>query len=146
MLPSWITLYDNVNAALYRQILHSVTENNLSDYLIHQKDFIACCAGEELIGYVRIFKIEEGAYELGSLFVDPQWRRQGIGKFLISSSMRSKLPRNTSLYLACRPTLAPYYEQFGFEECGPALPEKLVFTLAWAKEHHTPLCIMKKVT
>lgn len=66
-----------------------------------------------VIGCVQRKPHAEGAVELASLVVRPDWRGHGVGGALIGAEKRRSGP---PLWLMCRRGLVELYRRYGFEE------------------------------
>ena len=73
---------------------------------------VAVSPSGELIACGQIKPVPGGLWELASLAVLPEYRRQGIASAIIRELI-ADAPR--PLYLTCRAELGRFYDQYGFE-------------------------------
>ncbi len=81
---------------------------------LHWQNFIVAASGSLIIGVCQV-KPYLGARELGSLVVQKDWRKQGVGSALIKALLAQE---KGGLFLLCRQELESYYAQFGFVRVG----------------------------
>ncbi|MBC3208543.1 GNAT family N-acetyltransferase [Pseudomonas sp. SWRI111] len=67
-----------------------------------------------------------GGHWLTGLFVDPEWRKQGIAAQLIGAAIKDV---NEPVWLFCHPDLRGFYERRGFT-FDPALPQAMAERLS----------------
>jgi N-acetylglutamate synthase-like GNAT family acetyltransferase len=65
----------------------------------------------DLIGCGQVKPHRDGARELASIVVIPEWRGQAVARAIIEQLLNIH-PR--PLYLTCRASLIPFYEKFSF--------------------------------
>lgn len=71
---------------------------------------------DHLIGCGQVKPHPPDLRELASIAVEPAWQGQGIGRRIIEQLLGdTPLP----LYLYCRKSLEPFYQQFGFQGIAP---------------------------
>lgn len=127
----------------YTNIKKIIKKTWLSDYLIDRQDIICYKNKEIIVAFWRIFNIEWNDYELWSLYVDIKYRWKKLWIDLLKNLITHKYKKNTNLYLACKRELEEYYQKANFEQINKNIPEKLLFTLKWAKENSIDAIIMK---
>ncbi|MCI8554698.1 MAG: GNAT family N-acetyltransferase [Clostridiales bacterium] len=68
----------------------------------------------------RLFLMKEGVYGIGRVAVLCAYRGQGLGGVLLSLLMERAQARGAvSLELDAQCRAIPFYERYGFRECGP---------------------------
>jgi len=105
--------------------------------------FVALNADEELVGFIRLLKGNNGIYHVNPVVVYPTWRRYGVGRMLMDYA----LDLAGELRFVARGTSVAFYERLGampigwemvdmavtencdgclmFDECGP-VPFRMV--------------------
>ena len=71
-------------------------------------------AGEKLIGFARVISDDATTWYLCDVIIDPEYRRRGLGKALVSHIASSPEFAGLRGFLATRDAHG-LYEQFGFE-------------------------------
>ena len=80
--------------------------------------------GSDCIGTARLIALSEQEGQIGRMAVLPAYRRQGIGRQLISTLLEtSKTQALTQLKLHAQLSAIPFYAQFGFIAQGDAYDE-----------------------
>lgn len=133
-LPSELVLRParSTDAAIIRTLVRGA---RLDPTQLHWQQFWVIVHGGEIVacGQLRRFP---GVRELGSLVVEPTWRRQGLAAALIEQLLSIA---DAPVYLECRAELVPFYERFGFERVAwRALPWPL-------KLKFGPMAILSRV-
>lgn len=77
------------------------------------ENFLVAEESGRLIGMRQVKVHAQGTREVGSGFVLPEYRRQGISARLMNEILSRE---QDTVYLMCRDKRAPYYEQFGFRQ------------------------------
>ena len=75
---------------------------------------------ETIVGGLSVKKVSKG-YWLTGLFVDPDYRGQGIARQLVA---QARAPLDGPLWLFCHPDLQGLYEAMGFA-CTSVLPQAM---------------------
>ena len=68
---------------------------------------------DAMIGCGQIKPHRDGSYELASIAVQREWRKQGVARAIIQHFLATQEP---PLWLTCVSKLVPFYTQFGFRE------------------------------
>jgi N-acetylglutamate synthase-like GNAT family acetyltransferase len=88
-----------------------------------------------LLGCAQIKPHRDGSFELASVAVRPEFRRQGIAGALIRKLLESHAGE---LYLICRSALGSFYETFGFQAIGvdemPPYFKRINHLARWVKK------------
>ena len=98
-----------------------------------QRFLVAQDETSERIGWAQIKPIDENLYELSSVWVNPEYRHQGIGSSLVKNLLDQHVKRTGSrsnVYLVTLDSRAAWYkDQFGFEEVVDAndIPKSMSF-------------------
>ena len=66
---------------------------------------------DQVIGCGQIKPHQDGSRELASIAVVPEWRHRGVASAVIHQLLSTD---TGELFLVCRSSLGPFYEQFGF--------------------------------
>jgi N-acetylglutamate synthase-like GNAT family acetyltransferase len=92
-------------------IVSFVRQAKINPQNLHWLNFLVAEEDNKVVGIRQVKTHKQGTREVGSGFVLPEYRRQGISARL----MNELLARETgSLYTMINQRWAPYYEQFGF--------------------------------
>lgn len=84
----------------------------INPFGLRWQHFIVACAPDGRVvgcGQVRIHA--DGARELASIAVQPDWQHQGVATAIIQ---RLLAEHTEALYLMCRTSLGPFYHRFDF--------------------------------
>ncbi len=108
---------------------------------------VAVTSSGELIGCGQVKTHGDGTRELASIAVAPDYRHEGVATAIIDHLINiSPKP----LYLTCRASLEPFYQQFGFqsvldEEMGPYFRKinRLAKILVKITRNHEALLVMQ---
>jgi N-acetylglutamate synthase-like GNAT family acetyltransferase len=92
-------------------IVSHIRQAKINPRNLHWQNFLVADEGGKVIGMRQVKTYAQGTREVGSGFVLPEYRRQGISAQLMKEILRRE---NGTLYLMCRDLRASYYEQFGF--------------------------------
>jgi N-acetylglutamate synthase-like GNAT family acetyltransferase len=94
------------------KIVSLIHQARISPRNLHWERFLVAEKNGQIVGIRQVKVHAQGTREVGSGYVLPEYRHQGISARL----MNEILSRETgTLYLICRDQWAPYYEQFGFQ-------------------------------
>jgi amino-acid N-acetyltransferase len=96
-------------------IVSYVRQAKINPRNLHWENFLVAEENGKLIGMRQVKVHKQGTREVGSGFVLPEYRRQGISAHLMNEILSRE---QGVLYLMCRDQRAPYYEQFGFQQVG----------------------------
>jgi amino-acid N-acetyltransferase len=96
-------------------IVSYVRQAKINPRNLHWENFLVAEENGKLIGMRQVKVHKQGTREVGSGFVLPEYRRQGISAHLMNEILSRE---QGVLYLMCRDQRAPYYEQFGFQPVG----------------------------
>lgn len=108
----------------FEEIKRIINQNDLSDYMIDQKDFLAIKNdNDQIVAFGRLFAIGEWQKELSSLWVDPEERWSKIGLYLCKQLIDEK-KWDAELYLMTRIELSKYYQKLWFSPTQDKLPAK----------------------
>ncbi len=142
-LPKWLHLQTTISEEDFEYIQKIIKSTDLSSYLLDIKDFFAVKNTEgKIISFGRIYPIEKDCKELSSVRVDPSYRGKKIWLYLCKELIEKK-KGNNQLLLATKTSLEKYYTELWFQIIFDNIPEKLVYTGIWAKEHGIEFVIMK---
>jgi N-acetylglutamate synthase-like GNAT family acetyltransferase len=92
-----------------------IREASLNPFGLRWQRFLVIEAAGQVVGIGQIKPHDDGSRELASICVAPSHQGQGIGTQIITTLLANE---PGSLYLMCRPPLATYYQQFGFQRLG----------------------------
>ncbi len=93
-------------SAIWRMVFAARLDPTSLDW----RNFIVAVDDAKVVGIAQV-KPYADCRELGSLMVEPAYRKRGIGGRLIETLLRRE---RGEVYLLCASTLAPYYAKFGF--------------------------------
>ena len=94
-----------------KTIVSFIRQAKINPRNLHWQNFLVAEESGQAVGIRQVKVHAQGTREVGSGFVLPEYRRQGISAQL----MREILSREPgTLYLMCRDRRAYYYEPFGF--------------------------------
>jgi len=96
-------------------IVSYVRQAKINPRNLHWENFLVAEENGKLIGMRQVKVHKQGTREVGSGFVLPEYRCQGISAHLMNEILSRE---QGVLYLMCRDQRAPYYEQFGFQQVG----------------------------
>lgn len=145
LLPKWLTLIQEISDNNFDHIQEIIKSTDLSSYLLNIKDFFVIKNSEgTIVSFGRIYPIGKNCKEVSSVRVDPNYRGQKIWLYLCKELMKQK-KWNDQLFLATKTSLEKYYKELWFQTILDNIPEKLVYTGIWAKEHGIEFVIMKYV-
>jgi len=94
-------------------IVNYVRQAKINPRNLHWENFLVAEENGKLVGIRQVKIHKQGTREVGSGFVLPEYRRQGISARLMHEILSRE---QGALYLMCRDMRAPYYEQFGFRQ------------------------------
>jgi amino-acid N-acetyltransferase len=94
-------------------IVSYIRQAKINPRNLHWENFLVAEENGRLIGMRQVKVHAQGTREVGSGFVLPEYRRQGISARLMNEILSRE---QDTLYLMCRDKRAPYYEQFGFRQ------------------------------
>lgn len=93
-------------------IVSFIRQAKISPRNLHWENFLVAEAdGRAIVGIRQVRIHAQRTREVGSGFVLPEYRHQGISAHLMNEILSRE---KGTLYLMCRDKWAPYYEQFGF--------------------------------
>jgi N-acetylglutamate synthase-like GNAT family acetyltransferase len=94
-------------------IVSLIHQAKISPRNLHWEHFLIAEEDGQIAGIRQVKIHSKGTREVGSGYVLPEYRHQGISARL----MNEILSRETgTLYLMCRDKWIPYYERFGFRQ------------------------------
>ena len=96
-------------------IVSYVRQAKINPRNLHWENFLVAEENGKLVGMRQVKVHKQGTREVGSGFVLPEYRRQGISAHLMNEILSRE---QGVLYLMCRDRRASYYEQFGFQQVG----------------------------
>jgi N-acetylglutamate synthase-like GNAT family acetyltransferase len=96
-------------------IVSYVRQAKINPRNLHWENFLVAEENGKLVGMRQVKVHKQGTREVGSGFVLPEYRRQGISAHLMNEILSRE---RGVLYLMCRDRRASYYEQFGFQQVG----------------------------
>lgn len=135
----------NISSKDYEEIKKIIKETWLSDYLLDSKDLVCYKDNDRIIAFWRIFNIEGDDHELWSLYVNEEYRWKKLWVELMKDLLNNKKRNDWNLYLACKRVLESYYWSVWFKQITENIPEKLLYTLKWAKENNMDAIVMKYI-
>ena len=94
-------------------IVSYIQQAKINPRNLHWQNFLIAEENGQAVGIRQVKVHAQGTREVGSGFVLPEYRRQGISARLMNEILSRQ---NGTLYLMCRDRRAPYYEQFGFRQ------------------------------
>jgi N-acetylglutamate synthase-like GNAT family acetyltransferase len=94
-------------------IVSYIQQAKINPRNLHWQHFLVAEENGQAVGIRQVKVHAQGTREVGSGFVLPEYRRQGISARLMNEILSRE---NGTLYLMCRDRRAPYYEQFGFRQ------------------------------
>ena len=95
-----------------RAIRKMVSQMRLNPLALHWDRFLVASGRDgQLVALGQIKVHRDGSRELASIAVIPRFRGQGLARALIEALLREADP---PIFLTCRSSLVPFYEQFGF--------------------------------
>jgi amino-acid N-acetyltransferase len=94
-------------------IVSYIRQAKINPRNLRWENFLVAEENGRLIGMRQVKVHAQGTREVGSGFVLPEYRRQGISARLMNEILSRE---QDTLYLMCRDKRAPYYEQFGFRQ------------------------------
>jgi N-acetylglutamate synthase-like GNAT family acetyltransferase len=92
-------------------IVSLIHQAKISPRNLHWERFLVAEENGQIVGVRQVKVHSQGTREVGSGFVLPQYRHQGISAQLMNEILSREAG---TLYLMCRDQWAPYYERFGF--------------------------------
>jgi N-acetylglutamate synthase-like GNAT family acetyltransferase len=92
-------------------IVSLIYQAKISPRHLHWERFLVTEENGRIVGLRQVKVHPQGTREVGSGFVLPEFRHQGISARLINEILSRE---HGTLYLMCRDQWASYYEQFGF--------------------------------
>jgi len=92
-------------------IVSYIQQAKINPRNLHWKNFLVAEENGRIVGIRQVKTHSGGTREVGSGFVLPEYRRQGISARLMNEILSRE---KGTLYLMCRDKRAPYYEQFRF--------------------------------
>jgi N-acetylglutamate synthase-like GNAT family acetyltransferase len=93
-------------------IVALIHQAKISPRNLHWERFLVAEENGQIVGLRQVKVHAQGTREVGSGYVLPAYRHQGISARLMNEILSRE---NGTLYLTCRVQWAPYYEQFGFQ-------------------------------
>jgi GNAT superfamily N-acetyltransferase len=88
------------------------------DALIEGRTRVATRVGDRVVGFATMLRMG-GTFELEDMFVDPEWKRRGIGRLLVHDAMviarHQNVPR---IDVTANPHAFAFYENVGFVHDG----------------------------
>src|SRR5512139_3996309 len=97
------------DARIIRKINSQVSNNPLS--LDWRRFVLAVDPAGRVIGCGQIKPHADGSFELASIAVVPEWRRNGVARMIVERLLDQHPGR---IYLTCQLELGSMYEKFGF--------------------------------
>lgn len=102
-------------------IVSYVRQARINPRNLHWERFLVAEENGLIVGIRQVKIHSHGTREVGSGFVLPAYRRQGISARLMNEILRRE---TGTLYLMCRDQWTSYYQQFGFRQVNTdQLPE-----------------------
>jgi amino-acid N-acetyltransferase len=93
------------------RIVSLIHEARISPRNLHWENFLVAEQEGAIVGIRQVRIHAQGTREVGSGYVLPEYRHQGISARLMNEILGHQ---KGVLYLMCRDKWVPYYEQFGF--------------------------------
>jgi ATP-dependent DNA helicase RecG len=140
----WISFISNVSENDFKKIVEIIEKNIFNKLSIRREDYICVKKWDQIIGFVRIWDLWEGNFELSNLWLDESYRGEKLGYDIISYAYQYKF-KEGNLYIACKRDLLWYYEKLGFQEV-EKFPERFHDTLEWAREEGISYMVAKLTT
>jgi ATP-dependent DNA helicase RecG len=140
----WISFISNVSENDFKKIVEIIEKNVFNKLSIRREDYICVKKWDQIIGFVRIWDLWEGNFELSNLWLDESYRGEKLGYDIISYAYQYKF-KEGNLYIACKRDLLWYYEKLGFQEV-EKFPERFHDTLEWAREEGISYMVAKLTT
>lgn len=94
------------------KIVSLIHQAKISPRHLHWERFLVAEENGQIVGLRQVKMHAQGTREVGSGFVLPEFRHQGISARLMNEILSRE---NGTLYLMCRDRWVSYYEQFGFQ-------------------------------
>jgi amino-acid N-acetyltransferase len=94
-------------------IISLIRQAKISPRNLHWDHFLVAEENEQVVGIRQVRVHAQGTREVGSGFVLPEYRHQGLSARLMNEILSRE---KGTLYLMCRDKWAFYYEQFGFRQ------------------------------
>jgi amino-acid N-acetyltransferase len=94
-------------------IVSLVHQARINPRNLHWQNFLVAEASGKLVGIRQVKVHAQGTREVGSGYVLPEYRHQGISARLMNEILNRE---RGALYLMCRDQWTRYYEQFGFRQ------------------------------
>jgi N-acetylglutamate synthase-like GNAT family acetyltransferase len=94
-------------------IVALVHQAKISPRNLHWENFLIAEEAGKIIGIRQVRIHKQGTREVGSGYVLPDYRHQGISARLMNEILHRE---SGTLYLMCRDKWMPYYEKFGFQQ------------------------------
>jgi N-acetylglutamate synthase-like GNAT family acetyltransferase len=94
-------------------IVALIQQAKISPRNLHWEHFLVAEEDGKIIGTRQVRIHKEGTREVGSGYVLPAYRHQGISAQLMNEILNRE---KGTLYLMCRDKWMPYYERFGFRQ------------------------------
>jgi amino-acid N-acetyltransferase len=92
-------------------IVSLIRQAKISPRNLHWEHFLVAEENGRVVGIRQVRVHAQGTREVGSGFVLPEYRHQGLSARLMNEILSRE---KGTLYLMCRDKWASYYEQFGF--------------------------------
>ena len=92
-------------------IVSLIRQAKLNPRNLHWERFLVAEDAGQIVGVRQVRVHAQGTHEVGSGFVLPEYRGQGISARLMNEILSQE---KGAVYLLCRDKWASYYEQFGF--------------------------------
>ena len=94
-------------------IVSYIRQAKINPRNLHWENFLVAEENGRVVGIRQVRVHAQGTREVGSGFVLPEYRHQGLSARLMNEILSRE---QGILYLMCRDKWASYYEQFGFRQ------------------------------
>ncbi len=138
----WLQIQKTLTKEDFEKVQEIIKNTDASSYMLNKNDFYIIKDKNTIIGFGRIYKIEEWDKELSSLRIDEKYRWKKLGVMLSQQLIQDKWI-NWNLYLGTKKELERYYNKLWFKQAKTNIPEKLFYTLKRAEEQWLKFIIMK---